>query len=234
LTVDTILPVAAVAMAEREQVTRIWRCQFCVEGHHGSCPGAIRQLKNVGTQKHPRIEQYLWKCLCRDESHPGLHCLECKNQNRDEVDERTWSCIDRHVCAGILAKRRENSRLWQMLQAARSHSANVRRAKRMKAQALATELVHDDARIEQVHKQLDSLASIRSKSRGSSPPRPKQGKCECCGEATRGGRFLPGHDAKLASRLKERVASGDAKAYEEMKGRNWLSKLPAHLREGVS
>ena len=51
-------------------------------------------------------------------------------------------------------------------------------------------------------------------------------KCECgCGEQTLGGRFRPGHDAKLKSRLL-RAARGTnkrtaTKARAELKRRGW-------------
>lgn len=216
--------------------TRAWRCQFCATGHHGSCPGAVRQLRRVG--KTEQVEEYLWLCECPESGHPGLHCLECKNTQPGEVNTKTWMCVDRHVCAGILQKRRENSQLWQMIQAAKSASAIKRRAKRLgMEEALAGLDTHSDVTIERMHTILDNLEEVQGlsqhKPRRSGPAKPKTGSCECCGEPTRGGRFLPGHDARLASALKKRVESGDADAYAEMKRRNWLKKLPEQLRSGV-
>ena len=47
--------------------------------------------------------------------------------------------------------------------------------------------------------------------------------CECgCGGTTRGGRFIPGHDAKLKSRLLKDMANGDTAAMEELERRGWL------------
>lgn len=46
--------------------------------------------------------------------------------------------------------------------------------------------------------------------------------CECgCGEYTRGGRFLPGHDAKLKSALLARARAGDTEAQAELERRGW-------------
>lgn len=47
--------------------------------------------------------------------------------------------------------------------------------------------------------------------------------CECgCGAMTRrGSRFLPGHDAKLKSRLRKAAAEGDAQARKELIARGW-------------
>lgn len=216
---------------------RMWRCQFCVEGHHGSCPGAVRHTRQVAVAKDRFVtEPYLWFCKCEESGHPGLHCLDCKNEHPDEVDESTWTCLDRYVCAGILRKRQENSRVWQMLQAARSRSALARRAKRLHLEGLLGQIVPgDDAKIEQLEDQLGALTAAKQSKRQKAPsvPRPKTRACECCGEPTKGGRFLPGHDARLGSALVARVKSGDKKAYEELKARNWLKKLPINLRNGV-
>jgi hypothetical protein len=219
---------------KQTQQARVWRCQFCANGHHGSCPGAVRQIRRIG--KTERTENYLWLCECKESGHPGLHCLECKNDNPDEVDSKTWECLDRYVCAGLLQKRRENSQLWQMIQHAKSHSAIKRRAKRLGVEITLSALDTDfDVTVERMHEMMDSLEQARgtgqTKKKGT--PKPKTGQCECCGESTRGGRFLPGHDAKLASSLRLRVKNGDQAAYDEMKRRGWLSKLPTELQGGV-
>lgn len=206
----------------------VWRCQFCAMGHHGSCPRATRQTVSGNV--------VLWKCRCPEDGHPGLHCLDCKNEEALDINPETWTCYDRHSCATILANRRRHSRVWQMVQAAKSHSAIMRRAKRLgEEDALKGLDPTEDKRIEMLHAQFDKLEELRGKrprkknTKRSAPVRPKTGSCECCGEPTRGGRFLPGHDAKLASLLKQRVRDGDDEAYSEMKQRGWLKKLPASL-----
>jgi hypothetical protein len=47
--------------------------------------------------------------------------------------------------------------------------------------------------------------------------------CECgCGRTAKAGRkFLPGHDAKLHSKLRLCAESGDVKAKAELKARGW-------------
>lgn len=52
-------------------------------------------------------------------------------------------------------------------------------------------------------------------------PRPKVGRCEFSGEATKGGRFLSGNDARLKSVLKKRAETGDVEALAELLARNW-------------
>lgn len=242
MTATTVVREAAVP--RKRTKARLWRCQFCVTGHHGSCPGAVWQHRKVSTgpkEQDYRIEPVLWRCECTGQGHPQFpYCTECKNDHPDEINSETWRCFDQHVCAGRLKARRDNSELWQMLQRVKSRSALARRAKRMGFEDLLAGIdPFEDEKIDRVQGYLDRLEDAKrtSKPKGSfrkpSPPKPKTGKCECCGESTRGGRFLPGHDAKLASALKIRVKAGDAEAYEELKRRNWLGKLPAKYREGV-
>lgn len=58
-------------------------------------------------------------------------------------------------------------------------------------------------------------------------PKTKAQKCsDGCGGMTKGGRFLPGHDAKLKSRLIGSAASGSAKAVDELKKLGWERYIP--------
>jgi Arc/MetJ-type ribon-helix-helix transcriptional regulator len=55
-----------------------------------------------------------------------------------------------------------------------------------------------------------------------SSTRREAGRCECgCGGQPRRGRFLPGHDAKLMSKLKTAAAAGDPGAVSELERRGW-------------
>jgi len=51
--------------------------------------------------------------------------------------------------------------------------------------------------------------------------RPNTGTCEHCGEPTKGGRFVAGHDAKLKGDLKRAAEAGDLDALVELIVRNW-------------
>jgi len=53
--------------------------------------------------------------------------------------------------------------------------------------------------------------------------RPEPKSCECgCGKLAKGGsKFLPGHDAKLRSRLRKAAECGDAKAKAALSARGW-------------
>lgn len=51
--------------------------------------------------------------------------------------------------------------------------------------------------------------------------RPTSGLCEHCGEPTKGGKFVAGHDAKLKGDLIRAGAEGDVDAVVEAMFRNW-------------
>ncbi len=52
-------------------------------------------------------------------------------------------------------------------------------------------------------------------------------KCECgCKAGTKGGRFLPGHDAKLKSRLINAVRGGDKASAKRMRDLGWERFVP--------
>ena len=60
-------------------------------------------------------------------------------------------------------------------------------------------------------------AKPRAKAKAKQPQ-----KCECgCGKLTKGGRFLPGHDARLHSRLLKAAKDGNDEAKAELRKRGW-------------
>jgi hypothetical protein len=65
--------------------------------------------------------------------------------------------------------------------------------------------------------QLVKAAATRPGRSRAAGPRATIGRCEHCGEPTRGGRFLPGHDAKLKGEL-IREATPEADAEREIRG----------------
>ena len=208
-------------VAKKARKPRVWTCAFCKNGVCGSCPGMLR------------VQDECWLCVCGADHRP-VYCHECKNENVDEVNVETWRCIDANVCHGRVQARRENNELWQMLQRCKSAGALERKRKRLMAELAAAGIdPHTDAQIEQLVEDLEQAEAQRKRSRPKKPSRPKGGTCECpCGGPTKGGRFIPGHDAKLASVLKNRVKGGDRAAFEEMVRRNWTRKLPVDLRNG--
>lgn len=55
-------------------------------------------------------------------------------------------------------------------------------------------------------------------------PRKSSARCLCgCGQLPRGGKFLPGHDARLAARLNKLAARGDEKAIARLEELGWVA-----------
>lgn len=53
-------------------------------------------------------------------------------------------------------------------------------------------------------------------------------RCECgCGVTTKGGRFLPGHDAKLKKQLIRLALSGKKRAVNRLEKLGWTKFLKA-------
>ena len=214
---------AAAPKKKKQKPDPVWRCQFCAMGHHRSCPRATRHNGK------------LWLCRCAEGEgeHHGLYCLECKHDRPDEVSEQTWACLDRYACEARRQARNERNPLWRMVHRSKVHGDLVRKAKRLEMENMLAGIdVTQDAAIDRLHSILDGIAATKktTRVRKPSPPKPTTGKCECCGEPTKGGRFLPGHDARLASRLVQQALGGDAAALEELRTRNWTKKIPAAQR----
>jgi hypothetical protein len=228
-----------VAVRARGTTQKVWRCNYCATGHHGSCPGAIWHQRKVSIPETTDTEVVptLWRCQCKEPGHPDFpYCTACKHNRAEDINPDLWRCVDAHACATRVEVRRQNSPLWQKIERAKSHAALKRKAAKSDFETVVAGVPADqDELIDRMHAMLDSLSGAR-KTRGPGRKRvvkPKSGKCECCGEPTRGGRFLPGHDAKLVSRLVEKIRAGDREAYEEMKRRNWLKKIPAKVRSAL-
>lgn len=73
--------------------------------------------------------------------------------------------------------------------------------------------------------------------RNASRPGKAPGRCEHCGEATKGGRFRMGHDAKLKSQLMGSAREGSAADLAELLARKWVNEkwvavegLPEHQK----
>lgn len=176
-------------------LVRVWRCNFCASGLHGSCPGAVRNGK----------KQLVLCYCCRIDP----RCLHCGHDRPEDVDPKLWSCLFPTECDGRIQRRLEHSPLWNQLQQCRTDSLERRRRVRTEADRIRA----------QVGEELDEFD--RPLERKPRPPRATVGECECCGAATRGGKFLPGHDARLKSRLRAAAKSGDDAAKADLERRGW-------------
>lgn len=214
----------AMAAARIQTKLRSWTCNYCKTGLCRSCPGVVR------------VNAELWICK-HGEQHRAPYCLDCKNESTDDVDPVHWRCLDRHACATRVQVRQENNELYQMIVSCIAAGDLERKRKRLDTER-ALELIDPvtDAEIELLHdaeNRADQAAGVeRKQTKPKPPPRPTSGVCECgCEGKTKGGKFVPGHDAKLASALKKLIEEFDPDAYAEMKRRGWLKKLPKALRE---
>jgi hypothetical protein len=66
------------------------------------------------------------------------------------------------------------------------------------------------------------IARAEFEAGGESRARAKYGRCEYSGDPTRGGRFLPGNDAKLKGQLIRLADGGSVGAMAELLARGWI------------
>lgn len=101
-------------------------------------------------------------------------CLDCGSTER--VREDTWTCVDVEGCRDAIRARVESN-------------PTIRQLREIQ-RALAA----------------DRPTPTTTKTIGTAPraARSTRGECLCCGEPTRGGRFLPGHDSRYLTHLVER------------------------------
>lgn len=175
------------------------KCGHCKSGHCRSCKGAVRVPPNK------QLPSGVMRCYC-DRCVPQVRCLDCNNQFEDDVNPRTWSCRDQYGCRSRIEMRLKNDRLWQLIQACKSSGANERKQKRLDAERIKA----------QVGGEPEDRVAVRT-------PRPTRGECECCGVPTKGGKFAPGHDARMKSRLKAASNQGDKEAYRQLVERGWIN-----------
>jgi hypothetical protein len=177
---------------------RVNRCGHCRAGHCRSCKGAVRVPRGKSAPSG------LVVCLCPN-CLPQVRCLDCGNQFSQDVDPRKWRCLDRTVCQGRVAMRQRDDRLWQLIQACKTDGARRRKEERERREQVRA----------QAGGEIEDRPAVRN-------PRPITGQCECCGVPTKGGKFAPGHDARLKSRLKKAAADGDKDAHKQLVERGWI------------
>jgi hypothetical protein len=177
-----------------------WACQFCRSGLHRSCPGAVRTPKGLIT------------CICAaapDAGHPARpRCLDCGQDRPGEVDAVKWACLDQYGCSARLQARREAGPLYDLLRACRVSAVNARRRHREQYTRVGATLPEDE----------DALYGPPKK---RSVPKARSGQCLCCGQSTKGGRFRPGHDAKLRGKLLKLIKDGDRMAMLQLQELGW-------------
>jgi hypothetical protein len=120
----------------------------------------------------------LLRCGCGCPRSQGVRCVQCGETDPNLVGPGML-CADRLDCEAAVRARRDANPIWQSLQQVQAAAA----AKRV------AELTP-----EQRAERQERFSKLRES-------RPATGTCLCCGEATKGGLFLPGHDARFVAFL---------------------------------
>lgn len=183
----------AVRKLPASKVPGLWTCQFCKNGLHRSCPGAIRSRDRI------------WICSCPGCTHV-VHCLECRHDRAEDLDRLAWRCVDRAACEHRQLLRRTNSPLWRQLQEHKAKAVSDRRRIRENAERI---LLDVDPYEDEDAEAAPRVARLRA------------GVCLCCGAMTKGGRFAPGHDSKYRSRLRKEADAGSAQARAKIIELGW-------------
>lgn len=144
------------------------------------------------------------RLLCPHPSHAGqaLSCLLCGEEG-ELTDE--GHCVDFEGCHERQTIHLAAHERYQALLACGEAGAAARREA-------------DERRARSREDNGDGTPAPR-RTRG--PARPTSGRCEHCGEPTKGGRFVAGHDAKLKGDLKRAAESGHLESLIELLVRNW-------------
>jgi hypothetical protein len=133
-------------------------------------------------------------------------CSECGNRVTEEISDETWKCLDGDACHDTIEAKRAANPLY----------AELREAYRSSEMA---KIENNKAKAEKAAK---------------APKEPTF--CLCCGEPTKGGLFLPGHDARHVSTLVEAVTSKnqtEAQARKSLKDDKVSDKLIAKFDKSL-
>lgn len=121
------------------------------------------------------------RCPCGCPRSLEVRCIKCNSREQSEISPETWTCLDADGCEA----RREHKILHDpVIQSIRALSSSAKKQER-------------------AAKQEQRAASSR-RGGGGQPS-----LCLHCGEPTKGGRFLPGHDAAFLSFAVKQVREGE-------------------------
>lgn len=186
-------------------------CGFCNDGNHAKCSISIKY--DDSTAKHLKYPNgVVWTCPCTEgpcKTRSRRRCAACGNTNEDEVSRLTFECDDIEACQAVVSKRRESSPLLAELREI------YRRA--------------DMAKVQEKEEKATKRAAAK----------PKTGSCVCCGAQTKGGSFLPGHDARFVSQQVGTVVdakfskASESAARKNLKDANASEKLVAKFNKSL-
>ena len=154
------------------------RCGWCVDtaNDHENCVLAVEMETSDGHVKSRT--KYPWLCPCECNQRPEFRgrtrCTRCNR--RGVVIDEFWHCVDEIECIEFRKKKRQADPMMRQIDEIRAELAS---------NGQTPPIDGEDPK-------------LRRKSRPTTA-KAKTGKCICCGEPTRGGRFLPGHDSRYVS-----------------------------------
>ncbi len=117
-------------------------------------------------------------CSCGCELSQIPRCTVCNHRDPDDINSN-WECIDTAACQARVYK----------IQAANPVLQRIRESKTAAAQRAAEIAL--------------ATTPLPASTPGGGLPAPSANSkaCGCCGQPTKGGKFLPGHDSKFLTRL---------------------------------
>lgn len=183
---------------------KIPKCGFCTwPSHmHGSheLDARLTSTDNhcpVGVANGDGITIYKCTCAC---SVNLIRCLDCglieRFEDRDDLDPKAYN---EWLTERATSEHEVNPATWRCYDPAEC-AAKIER--RLAADPLIQMIRSFQANAEK--------RVARERAERPSSSRPTSGKCLHCGEPTKGGMFLPGHDAAFLAAAVQTISAGDA------------------------
>lgn len=205
-------------------------CQQCKEDHHEACPGAF---ENGAPDR-------LWICPCpADHQRKRPFCRRCKHET--EINPEKWLCIDVSACAARVEKRLAADPLIQSIRSAQAKAEATKLKEREMARgrrAIETDVRAEVEGAVAAHQARRRPAHAPRKSAFTKLEAPRYSECLCCGQPTKGGRFIPGHDARLIGQIIRNTSPATdlapAKAADWMRKNGCSELLIAKLEKRIA
>lgn len=185
-------------------------CGFCLTNHHTPTEQNPTAQCVGAVLNSPEGVPQVYRCPCTCAGNRP-RCFNC-GARYDEEEAKTaltsmWTCTDVEGCQARISRRRK---------------ANPA-------------IVLIDQFFEEREEMATKTATKRAAKKAAA--KPTSGKCLCCDKATKGGKFLPGHDARYISQFVEAVISGNttaAKAKGELRAQGVSPALLGKFDKGLA